>query len=472
MSDITFTGLASGLPTSDIVTKLMAVERAPLDRLYNEKTNEANRLKAYSDFNTTLNDLRTAVIDMNVTSKVRTTKINLPSDSPFSATSNGAIAGSYNIAVSQLAQVQKDISSAYASKTTSIFGTGTININDTVIAINSENNSLAGLMAAINDVSDTTGVSANIINDGTGTTPYRLILTGKDASTAFTVTSSLVDESMIPIPFTTTPTQTAQQAKFTVDNIEIVSNSNTITDVIDGVTLNLNKTSAISDTGPPIQYTATKMDVVADSDALKAKISTFVSKYNQVMEWIVSSYGDKTTTTTDPATNKTTTTTNVSTLLRGDVTINTVKRGLQSLLTDVVKNSGPLNIISEIGISTNLDGTLTLDSEDLDEAISIHGQEGMVKLLAGDDTTDGVMKKFNSYLLDITSKSQGMYAQKKDRQTSRIDQLDQDIAYKTSLYDRMEATMKLRFTAMEKLISSLNSLSSYLTQLSELNRSN
>ncbi len=472
MSEITFTGLASGLQTSDIVTKIMSVERAPLDRLYSEKTNEANRLKAYSEFNTLLKDLRTAATDMNITSKVRTTKVNLASDSPFSATSDGAIPGSYNIAVTQLAQVQKDISSAYASETTSIFGTGTISISGKSIEITSENNSLTGLMSAINEVTDTTGVTASIINDGSEATPYRLILTGQDASTSFTVTSNLVDDLMVPIPFSPTNTQIAQQANFTVDGIEVVSNSNTITDVIEGVTLNLSETSAVSDIGPLVEYTATKMDVVADSEALKTKISTFVSMYNKIMEWIISSYGDKTTTTTDSTTNKTTTTTNISTLLRGDVTINTIKRGLQSILTNVVDNSGPLNILSEIGISTNLDGTLTLDNDDLDAAISTHGQEAMVKLLAGDNTADGVMKNFNSYLLDITSTSEGMYAQKEDRQESRIKQLDQDIAYKTTLYDRMEATMKLRFTAMEKLVSSLNSLSSYLTQLSNQNSSN
>jgi len=474
MAEVTFGGLATGLPTEDIITKLMAIERRPLDNLEADKTYETNRLKAYGQLNTRLNELREAVGAMNLTSEVRTTKANVSSESAFTATSNNAIPASYNIVVKKLAQVQKDVSAVgYASNSAGIFGTGTITVNGKAISLDAANNSLQGLSAAINAVAETTGVSASIINDGSGgSTAYHLVLTGKDASTAFTVTSDLKDGAGAAIPFATTSTQVAQQAQLTVDGIEVSSNSNTITGVIAGVTLNLNATSPIPDPAQPTVYTATKLDIVADPSALKEKISAFVSSYNKVMEWIAEGYADKTDTDTADSTDTETDTKEdvLSDYLRGDATVNSIKRGLQSLLSDVVKGSGSLHVLGEIGISTAKDGTLLVNNTKLDAALE-GGLDNMTKLLAGEDGVAGVMQKFNTYLLDATSPTQGMYAEKRDRYESRVERLDNQIADKTTMIDKIEARLKARFNAMELLISNLNSQSGYLTQLSNLSNS-
>lgn len=479
MSDITFTGLASGINTSDIVTKLMAVERVPVENLSEDKEAESNRLKAYAQLNTLLRDLKSSASAMNLTSNVRTTKVNLSSESAFTATSSGAGTGSYNITVTQLAQVQKSIVGGYASKSTSIFGTGTVAINGTAITVDSTNNSLQGLMSAINKVADTTGVSASIINDGGGTTSsYHLVLTGKDASTEFTVTSDLkASDGTTVIPFAASiddAFQKAQQAKITIDGIEVGSNSNTISTAISGVTLSLNAVSAITDPDPITPtYASTKMDIVADTSTLKEKISTFVSSYNKIMDWIVAGYEknipaiETSTSSTSSTTTTTTTTTptdaQYSHILRGDATVNTIKRGLQSMLTDMVNTSGSLHILADIGISTNLDGTLTLNNSKLDSALA-DNFDGVTKLLAGENSADGVMKKFNNYLLDVTSTTEGMYAGKKNSYESKVSRLDDQIIQKTAMLDKTEATLKARFNAMELLVSNLNSQSSFLTQ--------
>jgi len=471
MAEITFSGLASGIATDDIVEKLMALERKPVERLESEKTYETNRLKAFGQLNTRLTALREAVGAMNLTSEVRTTKVNLSSTSAFTATSENAQTGSYSIAVTQLAQVQKTISDGYASSSTGIFGTGTITVNGKQIAVDSTNNSLSGIMSAINAESDATGVSAAIINDGTGgATAYRLVLTGKDASTAFNVTSNLVDGSNNPIAFNTTNTQTAQQAKIQVDGIDVVSNSNTITGVIAGVTLNLNATSPVVSAGPPPVYATTRMDITADTDALKEKISAFVSSYNGIMEWIAEGYAEDAgeETTTDSTTTETDAEEeSLSFYLRGDATVNSIKRGLQSILTDPIGNSGSLQILSQIGISTNKDGTLNLNSGKLDAALADNFND-VTKLLAGDDTVDGVMKKFNTRLLDVTSATQGMYAEQRDRYENRVDRLDTQIEQKSSMLDKREAMLLARFNAMELLVSNLNSQSSYITQFTNM----
>ncbi|MDP3479597.1 MAG: flagellar filament capping protein FliD [Desulfoprunum sp.] len=481
MAEITFGGLATGLPTDEIVTKLMALQRRPLDRLTSEKENEATRLKAYAQLNTRLDDLKKAADAMNITSEVRTTKVTLSSESAFTATSSNASTGSYNITVAQLAQAQKNVSIGYSSKTAATFGTGTLTVNGKAITIDSTNNSLQGLQSAINAQSTTTGVSATIINDGNGASPYHLVLTGKDASTSFLVGSALTGG--LGVELTNQYTQDAQQAVTFIDGLKVTSNSNTITDVISGVTLNLSAASTKSYAGtsevgvdswdwadPPI-YVATAMDVSADPTALKEKISTFVSSYNKIMDWINQGYETKTatdTTTTDTTTTATTTEEDIlSDYLRGDSTVNSIKRGLQSILTDSVNGTGSLHILSDIGISTNKNGTITLNSSKLDTALE-GGLDGMVTLLAGEDTVDGVMKKFNSYLVDLTSGTEGMYAEKKDRYKTRVERLDTQIAQKETLMEKIEQTMRARFNAMELLVSNLNSQSSYITQLSNM----
>jgi flagellar hook-associated protein 2 len=478
MSDITFSGLASGVNTSDIITKLMAVERVPVDNLSKDKEAESNRLKAYGQFNTMLSDLKTSVSAMSLTSNVRTTTVALSSDSAFSATSNSAAIGSYNIAVTQLAQVQKSIVGGYASDSTSIFGTGTVNVNGTAITVDATNDSLQGLMSAINAVAGTTGVSASIINDGGSTAnPYHLVLTGKDAATEFNVTSELkASDGTTVIPFAASKNdayQKAQTAIIQVDGVNVNSNSNTITAAISGITLNLKAISAISVPGSPPTYATTKMDISADTSSLKEKISTFVSSYNKIMDWISAGYAKDiptittSTTTTDTTATTTTTTTptdaQYSNILRGDASINSIKRGLQSLLTDVVNTSGSLHILGNIGITTSQDGTLNLNSSTLNTALNTNF-DGVTKLLAGENTTDGVMKKFNSYLLNVTSATSGMYAEKRNRYTSKVSNLENQITQKTAQLDKSEAILKARFTAMELLVSNLNSQSTFLTQ--------
>ena len=462
MSDVTFSGLASGLSTDTIVTKLMAVERAPIDRLTKQKTTETTKLQAYAQLNTRLDDLRKAADAMNITSEVRTTKANLSSDTAFSATSTDAATGSYSIAVAQLAQVQKSVSNGYSSNTAATFGTGTLTVKGTAIAITASNNSLSGIKAAINAKSATTGVQATIINDGKGANSYYLLLTGKDAATSFSVVNGLSGGTGTALTFPTTPQVENKVAKVTIDGTEVISNSNTLTDVISGVTLNLKATSPVVSAGPPTTYTATQVDIVADSGTLKEKISTFVSSYNKVMDWINQGYVTKTAAETAAA--KAAGQEDIlSDYLRGDGTVRSVKQGLQSLLTNSINGSGSLHLLSDIGITTNIDGTLTMDSTKVNTAVTSN-LDGMVSLLAGSDTADGLMKKFNTLLLTTTSTSQGMYAGKKKTYNTMATRIDAEIARKETLMTKIEKTMRARFTAMESLVSSLNAQSAFLTQ--------
>ncbi len=474
MANITFSGLATGMDTDSIVTQLMEIERFPIERLEAKKESETEKLAAYEQFKAIMDDLKSAAGAMTLTSQVRTSKINLSPEAAYSATASSAMSGSYDISVAQLSQVQKNISEGWSSNTEPLLGTGTFTINDTDIVINESNNSLSGLAEAINAISDTTGVSATIINNGSDTDPYHLVFTGVDSSSSFTISSDLEDGDTNPIAFATTQAQTAQQAVVFIDGIQVVSDTNTISSAINGITLNLNELSETSYAGtpetgvdpwdwadPPV-YVTNQMTVTPDTDSLKEKLTTFVSSYNKAMEFILSGYarfGGSATSTNEDGTEEEL----LGSVLRGDASINSIKRGLQSILTTTVNTSGSLSILSQLGITTQTNGTLRQNNTDLDEALA-DNYEATVSLLSGEGDVDGVMKNFNYYLLDITSGTDGFYANKKTNYDRLIRRLDDNISRMEPRMEKKESMLRAKFTAMEQLVSGLNAQGDFLTQ--------
>jgi len=475
---ITFSGLATGMDTDKIVTQLMELERAPITRLETKKTEATSRIEAYAQFKTTLDDLKTSVSAMTLTSQVKSNSVSLSTSAPFTATSANASSGSYNISVAKLAQVQKTIvgadaaNSGLASQTDALLGTGTFTLTkdgvDTIITVDSTNNSLLGLASAINEQSGATGVKASIINDGTTASPYHLVLTGTDSSTEFTIDSALTN-GVDPIAFGTAATQTLaqehQQAEAYIDGLKVVSNNNTITNAISGVTINLNAVSeADASKTPP--YATSLLEIKPDTGVLKEKLTSFVTNYNKVMEWILSGYEEFGTTTA--ATDEDSETKELlGSVLRGDSTIQGVKRGLQNVLSSVINTTGSLHVMSELGITTQLDGTLLQNNSTMDTALA-DNFDGVVSLLAGEGEENGIMKKFNYYMLNVTSGTTGMYALKKSNYDLNIKRLDTQISNMEPRMVAREATLRAQYSAMETLVSGLNSQGSFLTQQMDL----
>jgi len=464
MADITFGGLATGLPTDDIISQLMEIERQPLDRLEARKETEATRLQAFKQLDTRLDALREAVGAMNITSEVRSSSINLSSEDAFTASSDGASSGSYDVAVVQLAQVQKTVSASMSSQIASM-GTGTFTVGDETITLDENNNTLLGLVAEINARAETTGVHATIINNGGEDNPYHLVLTGQDATTSFTASSNIVDSEGSEVDFNLTQTRSAQQAIAIVDGIEVTSDSNTMSGVIAGVTLHLNDVSEVTSAEgvEPPEYKTTLMTVEPDTSTLKEKISTFVSSYNEIMDWISAGYDEFGATRPTETEIEDGAEDILSDVVRGDSAVNSVKRQLQNLLSSTVDAEGSFKVLSQLGISTQQDGSINLNEATLDEALQ-NDFDGVVTLLAGDDDSPGVMKNFNTALLQLTGASSGLYAEKQDRYDSAVSRIDDQILRMEPLMDKKEATLRARFSAMELLVSDMNSQSTFLTQ--------
>lgn len=435
MSSINFGGLASGIDTDSIVEALMEIEKQPLKRLESDKEYFSSRQDAFNTLDTKLKTLLAKFEAIDSSSEVRAYSAKAASEEFFSVSASGsALPGSYNIEVQSLAKQQKDVSDgSYASRSEANFTSGTLTIGTTDIVI--DNDSLDSLVNKINEANtgdNATGVAASIIQDGNG---FRLVLTGEDASSAFTasIAGSTTANGYAPLAFTTTQPQSL--ASIVVDGITITSGSNVFEDAIPGVSLTVNKVHAtVGDT--------TVMGVTEDVDSVKTKIKDLVTAYNAVI-------------------------TNISEQKDSDwgrdSGLMAVKRNLQKMLTSPVATGGNLTTLSQLGLKTQKDGTLSIDNTVLEEAISTNMND-MDKLLAGSDGVDGIATIFKTYLEATTDRADGLAATRQASTDRTQKTITANIVKMEARLEKREALLRAQFDAMELLISNLNSTGSYLTQ--------
>lgn len=447
---IQFGGLATGIDTVSIIEQLMNAERIPITRLESDKTWMNNRLTAFTQLDAKLNAFQASIANLGDTDTLLTRAVTQSSSDHLTATvSSEALTGtSYQVEVVSMAQVQKSISdNGFASKTNSGFGTGTLNLtvdgNNHPIEISPENNSLTGIMQAINEAG--VGVSASIINTkvrNSDADSYRLILTGKDVGKEFSLNKAegwIAGTTGYDLTFNDPPRQEARQAHIVVDGTDIYNDSNILEEAIPGVTLDLLQ-AEIGKT--------TTLTVNLDKNRIKSTIQAFAKGYNEVISFITgqSKIDGK-----------------GGGVLGGDSGIGTIKRRLQNMLTEPMANSGVYTTLSQLGFETQKDGTLTVDDTVLTKAIDTN-LGSVVSLLAGEGEQTGLAKKFQDYLSSMTNSSSGMLKGRKDSITTNIKRIDNRIESMEARLEQRQKTMEAQFSAMESLVSGLNAQSSYLSQ--------
>ena len=236
-----------------------------------------------------------------------------------------------------------------ASPTFAANGSGT-----KTVTIDSSNNTLQGIASAINSAN--IGVTASIINDGSST-PYRLTLTstatGASNSMKISVAGDTALNSLLGEDPTSstgqsmTQTAAAQSANFTVNGIAVSKPTNTVTDVVPGLTLNLLQTTT----------TPLTVSVAQNTSTTSSSISSFVSAYNALQTVItnVTSYNA---------------TTKVGAVLQGDFAVNTLNSQLHEMLNTPVQGAGSLSTLQDVGITFQTNGQMSLDSSKLNTVLS------------------------------------------------------------------------------------------------------
>ena len=383
------TGIGSGLDVNAIVDKLMAIERRPLEVLAQQQAAFKSKISAYGIVKSALAALQTAVKGLTATGAFRGMSATI-SDSALAtlAAGSGATAGSHSIEVTALAQAHKVASAGFTSATDTVgsgtltftFGTfaaGTFTANPSaatgIVTIPTGQSSLAGIRDAVNAAK--VGVTASIVDDGTAA-GKRLVFTSSSGA-AMSLKVGVTDDDGNPLdaaglsqlaydPAATpgagrnlSQTVAAQNAALTIDGIAITKATNVIADAIAGVTITLNKTNV----GAPATIA-----VAADPKASLAAVDAFIKSYNDAQKLLTSL------TKYDPDQK-------AGSILTGDVTARTIQSRLRALTGGAiagVSGSG-LASLSDIGVKSAVDGTLTLDSAKLSSLLT-SDPEGVQRL--------------------------------------------------------------------------------------------
>jgi flagellar hook-associated protein 2 len=418
---ITVSGLSSGIDYDSLVTKLMAIEKEPLNTLQKKESSYQSKLTALGSLKSSLATFQSAMKGLAYASKYQTVKVTAADAAVASATASSiAKPGSYSLEVTQLAQAQKLV--AVGQKTVSdAIGNGVITFDFGTISggsfddetgkydgasflsngsgiktvtIDSSNNSLSGIRDAINSAN--IGVSATIVNDG-GDSPYRLALTVQNSGEASSLKVSVDTSGALSTLMSHDPegtqslqqTAAAQDAKFKIDGIAMSKASNSVNDVISGLSLNLLKTNIGS---------ATSLSITRDTAAVTTAVNSFVSAYNDINKTLkeLTAYNAET---------------KVGAALNGDSTVRSIQNQLRKVLSSAVSGSGSsLTVLSQVGVSFQKDGTLAADSVKLQKALT-DNYDGFAALFASTGTaTDSLISyagassksKAGTYAVEVT----------------------------------------------------------------------
>jgi flagellar hook-associated protein 2 len=427
MSAFSFGGLASGMDTATIVSQLVSLRRRPIVRLENKIDIYQQTKSAYSDFESKLSDLLKKVQELDTPQEFSSLSVTSGNEDALTA-SAGYLAqqGSYEVTVNTLAEAQKDRSQGYDSSTDSV-GTGTFTIlvdgETTNITLGAEANSLSDLRFAINESG--APVTATILHDGNETGGYYLVIsaeeTGTDAS--FSVDTSGLSGGTSPILSTT---QVATNASLDIDGLSITSQTNSIAGAIEGVTLELAGTD-------PDEFT---LNVGADPEALKEKVQEFVDAYNELFTYVDSQREEDAT-------------------LRGDTSVRSVTQRIQRIMTTAMGSTG-ISMMYQVGVKQSEDGMLTFDSAEFTEKVA-EDYSGVRDLFVTNGSNQGTIYLLGVALEEMTDATSGIFALGREALDDRVDSANDSIERYERLVVSYEARIKAQFTAMEQMISNLQS---------------
>ncbi len=458
-------GIGSGLDVDGIISKLISVEQRPLLQLSQKEAVHQAQLSSYGGLKAALSTFQSSLKTLANPSLFTGVKASVVDSTlaTVSASPNAAI-GSHQIEVQTLAQAQKIKSESFASITDTV-GSGTLTIEfgsynadntftsnpktlPKTVIIESGQSSLTNISDAINKAN--AGVTASVINDGSGN---RLVIASNDTglSYAIKITASDADGnntdnaglSKLAYDASTggtanmTETVVARNAAMMIDGISISKPSNIIKDALEGVTITLLKSNP---------GTTTSLSVIQDTASVQTAANTFVTAYNELQKTItsVSQYD---------AANK------QASALTGDSTVRTVQTQMRNTLNSVLPGAaGELNTLSQVGISFQKDGTLTLDNSKLNAALA-----DPTKNVAGLFATDGFAVKLDK-LISGMLKDNGLIDGRMDGINASIKDIDKQREVLNRRLIDVEARYRAQFTALDTTIASMTQTSNFLQQ--------
>lgn len=434
MSSVSFTGLATGLDTASIVAQLVELRRRPVYRLENRRVDFQNQLSALSSLKAKLVALQEAAAGLDTLGEFTALAATSTHENILTATAGPtASPGVFEIIVESLATARKDISQGYASPG-DVIGGGTVWFTiggNTIPLAVPAGTTLAGFKDLIN--SNVEGVSAAVINDGSGGNSHFLVLRGdtEGSSGDFQVVSSGLSGGVAPV---WTNTQAAADAHLIVDDIPVVADSNQPDGVISGLTLNLLQAEP---------GTTVRLSVDMDGQQVTESVKALVDAYNDLFSFIQEQSapeGD----------------------LHGHPALRSAANRVANLFnTPLVGGLGSLSMLWEVGITTGENRQLLWDEEKFQEALE-NNFAGVRDLFIEREGNLGKGYLIRTAIDDMTDSVSGLFKISSDALNSKIRTADQTIERYERGIESYRLNLEARFTAMERMVAQLQAQGNYL----------
>ena len=432
---------------SSLVQQLVAASQAPREALISSQTQQVTaQISALGTLKGALATFQGTLSTLDTGGSFRVETATTSDPTAFTASVGaGAAPGTYNVSISQLATAQQLLSGALTAATPLGSGTLSLSLGGTSFTVTTAStDTLTDLAAAINAAAGNPGVSATVLQGSDGA---HLLLSSALTGAANTIQVTETDTGNALAALTYGPANTgnyvqeaaAQDAAFSISGVNFTSSTNTASEAMGGITLNLLGVSA-----PATPVTLT---VGTDTTTVVANISSFVSAYNTLRSTLTSlgSY-DASTNSAGP--------------MMGNAVLTGIQNQIQRALYAVVNTgSATYNSLASVGIATQSDGSLNLNTTKLSAALGTNFS-AVTQLFSA---VGGVASSLNAQITtalssggSLTSAGQTLTNQA-DALTKQSDQLDQQMA-------ALSASLTQQYAALNTLLSSLQSTSSYLTQ--------
>lgn len=443
-------GVGSGLQLQDILEKLRSVDQGVVDRKKTDIAKFKSQIDEFTVVNNKLLTLKSSALKLSLTGTFIGRTVSSSSESVVTATvTDGATVKSSVINVSNLAQKSSWMSSGVLDPAVTPVVSGAtaqpltigMGANSFTVTVAPET-SLNQLVEQINGASDNPGLTATVINDGLDSAnPYKLVLTansyGEENRISIDPGSQLSD-----LLFSVQEGQAAPfslNAQFSVNGIAYQRQSNTVSDVLTGVSLILQGEGGSTIT------------VANNNGQLKETISGLVTAFNDVVQEIKgkSAYDTET---------------GSFGILRG-TTLRDLPYELQGLMSSITNSAstGQIESLFDLGMELNRDGTITINDSTLVAALNDNGAE-VQAFFIGDSANDieGFADKVNNRLRLLTSAA-GTIAGEKTAAQARVTDLDLKFAEETARLDRKYDLLTKQFVALDSYMNEMTSMSNFLT---------
>ena len=440
MSISATSGVVSNIDYQSLITQLVGIRRQSITQLQTDKKGLEITNNAYSNLSSKIKDLVTAADGLRNPTAFGSFKTTVSDSNSITASAgSGASYGSHSIVVSTLAKAHKMAADGVATATTAVAaGAGSFTFQmgagaAQTVAVDATT-TLTSLKDSINALN--AGVTASVVNDGSGPNPYRLVLSGTSTGTSNSIT---ISQNGTTLAFSTT-LQAAQDATFTVDGMAFTRQTNSASDIIPGVTLDLLSADPARTLG---------VTVSRDTDSISDNVKKLVDAYNGVMSYIkLNNRYDSDTKKAYP--------------FFGDSVARSIADDLRRVFSSAIGTlPETMNRLLHVGVSTDRDGLMSLDTSKLKNALNSNF-DGVVSLFTKAAATTGFAELIHQSASSIDDFVDGRIKGRQDGLKKNMTRIDNDIRQKETQLVSYEEQLRSQFTGLEAMLSSLQGQSKSL----------